>query len=179
MGLAENLLSLQQRIEAACRRAGRDAASVTLLAVSKGMPPEVVQEARAKIPLCPGRLHWHMIGHLQSNKCRDAVQLFEMIQGVDSLELARELDKWAGKYAKTMPILLEVNLAGESTRFGFTTEQILADLGAINSLRRLEVHGLMTMAPWTQDPEKVRPLFRRLRRLKVQCEENLGAALQH
>src|SRR6185436_15192409 len=101
MGLAENLTSIRQRIAAACTRAGRDPASVTLLAVSKGVPPAVigeaatcglnlfgenkVQEARAKIPLCPGSLRWHLIGHLQSNKCRDAVQLFEMIHGVDSL----------------------------------------------------------------------------------------------
>jgi len=195
MGLAENLVSLQQRIEAACRRAGRDPASVTLLAVSKGMPPEVVraaadvglslfgenkvQEAKAKIPLCPGRLRWHMIGHLQSNKCRDAVHLFEMIQAVDSLALAQELDKWASKQARTMPILLEVNLAGESTKFGFNPKQLLADLEAINSLPRLEVHGLMTMAPWTPDPEKARPLFRSLRGLKGQCEEKLGAPLPH
>src|SRR5882672_4721802 len=110
MSIAENLASIRQRIGAACARAGRDPASVTLLAVSKGLPPEVVrqaadlglsvfgenkvQEARAKIPLCPGRLRWHMIGHLQSNKCRDAVQLFEMIHAVDSLHLAQELNQW-------------------------------------------------------------------------------------
>src|SRR5207247_2626365 len=156
-------------VEGACRRVGRDRASVTLLAVSKSMPPEVVreaadaglslfgenkvQEAKAKIPLCPGRLRWHMIGHLQSNKCRDAVHLFEMIQAVDSLGLARELDKWASKQARTIPILLEVNLAGESTKFGFNPKQLLADLEVINSLPRLEVQGLMTMAPWTPDPE--------------------------
>src|SRR6266536_2656059 len=168
MGLADNLLSVRRRIEAACRRAGRDAASVQLLAVSKGMPPEVVreavdlglglfgenkvQEARAKIPLCPSRLHWHMIGHLQSNKCREAVQLFEMIQGVDSLKLARELDHWAGQQGKTMPILLEVHLAVESTKFGFQPDQVAADLLAINSLPKVEIHGLMAIVPWTPDP---------------------------
>src|SRR6185503_8875910 len=108
MSLADNLASIQKRISAACARAGRDPASVTLLAVSKGMPPEVVreaaecgltlfgeskvQEARAKIPRCPGRLRWQMIGHLQSNKCRDAVHFFEMIQSVDTLELAQEIN---------------------------------------------------------------------------------------
>src|SRR6266487_5546170 len=112
MDLAANLKAIQQRIESACARAGRDASSVTLLAVTKNQPPEViseaatlgltlfgenkVQEAKAKIPLCPGSLRWHMIGHLQTNKCRDAVELFEMIQGVDSLDLAQELEKWAG-----------------------------------------------------------------------------------
>ncbi len=195
MGLAENLLSVRRRIEAACQRAGRDAASIRLLAVSKGMPPEVVreavdlglglfgenkvQEARAKIPLCPSRLHWHMIGHLQSNKCREAVQLFEMIQGVDSLKLARELDHWAGQQGKTMPILLEVNLAGESTKFGFPPDRFLDEVMAINSLPRLEIHGLMTIAPWSPDPGKARPLFRQLRELKTQCEQTLGAPLPH
>ena len=195
MGLAENVFVLRRRIEAACQRAGRDPASIQLLAVSKGMPPEVVgeaadlglslfgenkvQEARAKIPLCPGRLRWHMIGHLQSNKCRDAVQLFEMIQGVDSFDLAQELDKWAGKQARTMPILLEVNLAGESTKFGFKPDEVLAQLEAMNALPKLEIQGLMTLAPWTQDPARVRPLFRRLRALQTQCEEKLGAPLPH
>src|SRR6266568_6233578 len=106
MDLAANLASIQQRIAAACGRAKREAGSVTLLAVTKGQPPEVVaeaaragldrfgenkvQEAKAKIPLCPGRLHWQMIGHLQTNKGRDDVDLFEMIQSVDSLHVAEE-----------------------------------------------------------------------------------------
>jgi hypothetical protein len=195
MCLAENLVTIQQRIASACARAGRDPASVTLLAVSKGMPPEVVreaaglglgvfgeskvQEAKAKIPLCPGRLRWQMIGHLQSNKCRDAVHCFEMIQSVDSLELAEEINKWSDKQAKTMPVLLEVNLAGEATKFGFKQEQLPADLERINALPRIEVHGLMTIAPWTPEPEKVRPIFRQLRELKTRCESILGAPLPH
>ena len=195
MSLAENLASIQQRIAAACARAGREPASVTLLAVSKGMPPEVVreaadcgltlfgeskvQEAKVKISMCPGRLRWQMIGHLQSNKCRDAVHFFEMIQSVDSLELAQEINKWSDKQARTMPVLLEVNLAGESTKFGFKPEQMLAELEAINALPKIEVHGLMTIAPWTPEPEKVRPIFRQLRELKTQCEEKLGAPLPH
>ena len=165
------------------------------MAVSKGMPPEVVreaadcgltlfgeskvQEAKVKISLCPGRLRWQMIGHLQSNKCRDAVHLFDMIQSVDSLALAQEINKWADKQAKTMPILLEVNLAGESTKFGFKPEQLLAELEVINVLPKIEIHGLMMIAPWTPDTEKVRPLFRKLRELKTLCEEKLGAPLPH
>ena len=195
MSLAKNLASIQQRINAACARARRDPGSVMLMAVSKGMPPEVVreaadcgltlfgeskvQEAKAKISMCPGRLRWQMIGHLQSNKCRDAVHFFEMIQSVDSLELAREINKWSDKQARTMPILLEVNLAGESSKFGFKPEQLLAELDAINALPKIEVHGLMTIAPWTPEPEKVRPIFRQLRELKTQCEEKLGAPLPH
>ena len=193
--LAKNLETLRHRIAAACARAGRDPASVTLVAVSKGQPPEVVraaadlgltlfgenkvQEARAKIPLCPGRLRWHMIGHLQSNKARDAVQSFEVIHSVDSLTLAQELQKQAGKAAKTVPILLEVNLAGEASKFGYRIEQLLADLPSLNALTRLEMQGLMTMAPWTPEPEKVRPIFRRLRELKVECEQRFGAPLPH
>lgn len=193
MSIADNLASIEGRIAAACDRAGRDRSSVLLLAVSKGMPPEVVceaadcglgvfgeskvQEAKAKIPLCPGRLRWQMIGHLQSNKCRDAVQCFEMIQSVDSLALAQEINKQADKQAKTMPILLEVNLAGESTKFGFKAAEVLAELDAINALPKIEVHGLMMIAPWTPETEKVRSLFRRLRELKTECEQKLGAPL--
>jgi pyridoxal phosphate enzyme (YggS family) len=194
MGLAENFSAIQERIHRACARAKRDVHSVMLLAVSKGMPPEMVsaaadlgqiffaenkvQEAKAKIPLCPSRARWHMIGHLQSNKCRDAVQLFEMIHGVDSLALAEELNKWADKLGKTIPVLLEVN-SGEATKFGFKSEAVLEQLGALNALPRLEIHGLMTIAPWTPDPERVRPAFRALRELKVRCEEQFGAPLPH
>lgn len=193
MSFSENLNSIQQRIDAACARVGRDPESVTLLAVSKGQPPEAireaadsglilfgenkVQEAKAKISLCPGKLRWQMIGHLQSNKCRDAVHFFEMIQSVDSLALAEEINKCADKAAKTMPILLEVNVAGESSKFGYQPEPLLSDLEKINALPRLEIHGLMTIAPWTTEPEKVRPVFRRLRELKTECEQILVAPL--
>src|SRR5689334_18830540 len=144
MDLASNLAQIQQRIAAACARAGRDPESVALLAVTKTHPPETVaeaarlgltlfgenkvQEAKAKIPLCPGRLRWHMIGHLQTNKSRDAVQLFEMIQSVDSLELAEEINKRSGQVAKTMPILLEVNIAGEASKFGYPPDKLLKEL---------------------------------------------------
>jgi len=195
MNLTPNLEAVEVRIQAACGRAGRNRDTVQLLAVTKGRPPEMVQaaadagltlfgenrvqEAKAKIGRCPARLRWHMIGHLQSNKCRDAVHFFEMIQSVDSLGLAREIDAWANKAAKTMPILLEVNVVGEASKFGFSPEQLLADLAAVNALRRIEIHGLMTIAPWTTEPEKVRPVFRRLRELKGQCEQVLGAGLPH
>ena len=194
MGLPENFATIQNQIAAACARAGRDPGTVTLLAVSKGHPPESiaaavelgqlcfgenkVQEARGKIPLSPSRARWHLIGHLQSNKCRDAVQLFEMIHSVDSLALAVELNKWAEKFGKTMPVLLEVN-AGEATKFGFLPNAVLDQLDALNALPRLEIHGLMTLAPWTPEPEKVRPVFRRLRELKASAEQKLGAPLPH
>ena len=195
MSLPENLNSIQQRIRAVCARAGRGPDSVTLLAVSKTHPPETIeaaagcglaffgenkiQEAKAKIPLCPGKLRWHFIGHLQSNKCRDAVELFEMIQSVDSLGLAREISRRCESAAKTMPVLLEVNLAGEASKFGYRPEQLLAELKELNQLTRVEIHGLMTVPPWTLDAENSRPHFRRLRELKTQCEEILAAPLPH
>lgn len=195
MSLSDNLNLIQQRIVSACARAGRDPDSVTLLAVTKAQPPEVVneaarlgltllgenkmQEAKAKIPLCSGRLRWHFIGHLQTNKCRDAVEWFEMIQSVDSLHLAEEINKRAEQAGKRMPILLEVNLAGEASKFGYRPEQLLAELPRLNALPRVEVHGLMTVPPWTPEAETIRPVFRRLRELKDQCEQILGAPLPH
>ncbi len=195
MDLAANLEHVRQRLAAACARAGRDPATVTLLAVTKGQPPEVVQaaarlgltlfgenrvqEARAKIPLCSGRLHWHLIGHLQTNKAREAVHWFEMIQSLDSLHLAAELQKQADKAARTMPVLLEVNVAGEASKFGYAPDRLLAELAALNAFPRLVLQGLMTLAPWAPDPEKVRPVFRRLRELKTECEQRLGAPLPH
>src|SRR5688572_28589407 len=135
MGLAENLEQIEKRIHAACERAGRTRDSVLLLAVSKAHPPVTIseaitlgltffgenkiQEAKAKIPNCPGKTRWHFIGHLQSNKCRHAVELFEMIQGVDSLSIAQEINKRAEQLSKTIPILLEVNVAGEGSKFGY------------------------------------------------------------
>jgi PLP dependent protein len=195
MDLETNLRAIQQRIEAACARAGRDPASVTLVAVTKGQPPEVVcaaaalglclfgeskvQEAKAKIPACPGKLRWHMVGHLQTNKCREAVGLFEMVQSVDSLHLAEELNQRAEQASKTLPVLLEVNAVGEASKFGYRPEQLLADLDRINALPRLELHGLMTVPPWTPDPDALRPIFRQMRELKERCEQVLGAPLPH
>ena len=195
MGLAENLEQIESRIRAACSRAGRSRESVLLLAVSKTHPPETireatalgltffgenkVQEAKAKIPLCPGKARWHFIGHLQSNKCRDAVELFEMIQSVDSLALAQELNKRAEQAAKTMPVLLEINVAGEGSKFGYKPETMLADLEAINALPRLELHGLMAIPPFSPVPDKSRPYFQKLRELKQEAEKIIGAPLPH
>ena len=195
MDLAANLETIRQRIRTACERAGRNPDSVTLLAVTKTQTPEIVkaaaelglllfgenkvQEAKAKIPLCPGKLRWHFIGHLQSNKCRDAVELFEMIQSVDSLSLAQEINKRAEQAAKRMPVLIEVNVAGEASKFGCQPEQLLAELKQLNALPRIEIHGLMTVPPWSPEAEDSRPHFRRLRELKAKCEQVLGAPLPH
>lgn len=193
MSLAENHNLIQQRIRTACDRCGRDPNSITLLAVSKTHPPQSiqelsecgqlvfgenkVQEAKAKIPLCPGKLRWHFIGHLQSNKCRDAVELFSMVQGVDSLGIAQEINKRAEQAAKTMPVLLEVNVAGEASKFGYKPELMLAELKELNKLSRLEIHGLMAIPPFSPVAEKSRPYFRTLRELKERAEAALGAPL--
>lgn len=193
--LAERLEVIRCRLEAACERANRNPAEVTLMAVSKSHPPEAVataaslgirvfgenkvQEARTKIPLCPAHLEWHMIGHLQSNKCRDAVQLFRMVQGIDSLRLATELDKAAAKASRTLPILLEVNVAGEASKFGYHPDQVLRDLTELNRLPRLELHGLMAIPPYTPDPSRTRVWFQSLRELRERCQQALGAPLPH
>ncbi|MBX3733933.1 MAG: YggS family pyridoxal phosphate-dependent enzyme [Verrucomicrobiae bacterium] len=191
--LAENLAHVQQRIARACALAGRDPAEVTLLAVSKNHPPATVacafslgvtwfgenriQEARAKIPACPGRARWHFIGHLQSNKARDAVALFEMIESLDSLELAAALQKQAERQARTVRVLAEINVAGESSKFGWHPDRFLDELIALNAFPRLELHGLMTVAPWSPDPERARPVFRRLRELRDKAADRLGVPL--
>ena len=191
--LQENLTRIRSRIDQACERSGRQPDSVRLMAVSKNQSPERVaeaasagltlfgenriQEAKVKIPLCPGQLEWHFIGHLQSNKSRDAVSLFHVVQGVDSLALAEELQKQTLKQARSLPILLEVNVAGESSKFGWNPDRLLAELLQLNALNRLEVHGLMTIAPYAVDPEQVRPIFRRLRELRDRCTDLLGAPL--
>ncbi|HLP78624.1 MAG TPA: YggS family pyridoxal phosphate-dependent enzyme, partial [Candidatus Paceibacterota bacterium] len=135
--------------------------------------------AKAKIPLCSGKLRWQMIGHLQTNKARDAVQLFEMIQSVDSLSLTEEINKRADQAGRTMPILLEVNLAGEASKFGYKPDQLVAELERINALPRVEIHGLMTVPPYTSDPQRLRPIFQQMRQLKERCETILGAPLPH
>ncbi|MCX6872111.1 MAG: YggS family pyridoxal phosphate-dependent enzyme [Verrucomicrobia bacterium] len=191
--LQENLTRIRSRIDQACERSGRQPDSVRLMAVSKNQPPERVaeaasagltlfgenriQEAKVKIAQCPSQLEWHFIGHLQSNKSRDAVSLFQVVQGVDSLALAEELQKQAIKQARSLPILLEVNVAGESSKFGWKPDRLLAELLQLNALPRLEVQGLMTIAPYAVDPEQVRPIFRRLRELRDRCTDLLGAPL--
>ena len=191
--LQENLTRIRSRIDQACKRSGRQPDSVRLMAVSKNQSPELVaqaasagltlfgenriQEAKVKIAQSPSQLEWHFIGHLQSNKSRDAVSLFHVVQGVDSLALAEELQKQAIKQARSLPILLEVNVAGESSKFGWNPDRLLAELLQLNALNRLEVHGLMTIAPYAVDPEQVRPIFRRLRELRDRCTDLLGAPL--
>ena len=191
--IAETLDAIHLKIAEACTRSRRNPIDVALMGVSKNQPAAAVeeaaraglrlfgenrvQEAKGKIPQCPGSLSWHMIGHLQSNKCRDAVALFDVIQGVDSLGLAEELNKAAEKQTKTLKILIEVNVAGEASKFGYKHEAVLADLESIMRLSRLELHGLMTIAPYSPLPERARPFFRALRELRDRCQERVGVPL--
>ena len=191
--IAENLAQVQQRISVACERSGRSPKEVQLVAVGKKFTAQVikeaadcglnlfgenrVQEAKIKIPDCPGHLRWHFIGNLQTNKCKDAVALFDMLHAVDSLHLAEELNKRCEQLAKVMPVLLEVNVSGEGSKHGFTPKDAIEATQAFFDFPKLELHGLMTMAPFSRQAESTRPYFRKLRELKSDCEDKLGAPL--
>ncbi len=193
--LPQRLTEIRQRIAAAAQRSGRSPQSVALIAVAKTVPPETVneavsagqalfgenrvQEAKLKMPQVSGRARWHFIGHLQSNKVRDAVELFEMIQSVDSPSLAQEISKRAQQAGKQMPILLEVNVASEATKFGFTPDAALAAVPEINNLPNIELHGLMCIPPPVKDTNDVRPYLRKLVALKKKIETTHGIPLQH
>lgn len=176
------LAAVHKRIEAAATKVGRDPAGVELIAVSKTHPPETVREAMdagqrvfgenrvqeflAKIPLLPASAQWHFIGHLQRNKIRKVLPLATLIHSVDSLELAQAIDRIAGELGLYPRVLLEVNVAGEGSKLGFSPEALRADLEALLVLPRLQVEGLMTVPPPAPDPETVRPFFVRLRELR-------------
>ncbi len=187
---AERLNQVEQRIAAACEKAGRSRDSVRLLAVSKTKPPAAVreavacglrmfgenkvQEAQSKIPMCPSGLEWHLIGHLQSNKAKIAAQYFQMVHSVDSLKLLQALESHAGR---TLPVLLQVNISGESAKFGMKPEDVSDVIDAANQMQKCEVHGLMTIPPFSPDPEKTRKHFSSLRALRDQLQEETGTPL--
>lgn len=177
--IESNLEKVRLRITRACERAGRNPAGVILVAVTKNVTAEDietafklgirhfgenrVQEARYKIPLL-GSLQpkpvWHMIGHLQSNKVKTALEIFDVIQSVDSLALANIINK---KATCKVPVLLEINIAGETTKHGFSPEEIVLAFEQISQLPNLDIKGLMTVAPAVSNPEDARPIFRRLK----------------
>ena len=180
--IQDRLLRVRERIRAAAVRAGRDASSVTLVAVSKMIPVGVirealsagvtilgenrVQEAQDKIAALPGQATWHLVGHLQTNKAKIAVQLFEMIHSLDSLRLAEALDRSGQQAGRTVRCLVEVNLGGEESKSGTTEEGVRPLLEAAERLPHVRIEGLMTIPPFLPDPEQVRPFFRRLRNLR-------------
>jgi PLP dependent protein len=186
--IAKNLEKVLAGISQAEQSSGRPSGVVELIAVSKTHPPEViqsaveagqllfgenrVQEAKAKIPELPSKLRWHLIGHLQSNKVRAALSIFEMIHGVDSVELLKDIQasaKHLGLYPK---VLLQVNVAGESSKFGFSPERLLLDVEAISRVERVEILGLMTIPPLSPRPEDSRKYFVRLRELRDRLEKD-------
>ena len=181
--LPDRLAAVRTVITEAAAKAGRAAEEVELVAVSKTHPPEAVteaidagqllfgesrvQEARAKIPLLPGRAHWHFIGHLQRNKIRHALGLgFELLHGIDTLDTARDLDRIAGEAGAFPKLLLEVNVAGESSKYGFSPKKIREQMEELLGLERLQIEGLMTIAPLALAAEASRPHFVTLRELR-------------
>jgi PLP dependent protein len=180
--LKANLETVQRRIIEACRRSGRSSSEITLVAVTKSVDTTTieavyklgvrhfgenrVQEADPKIKALASlrpSLTWHMIGHLQSNKVKTALNLFDVIQSLDSLELADRIHQSA---SPDKPVLLQVNVAGEKTKSGFSMSDIEEMLGSKKIANKVQVKGLMTIAPIVDDPEKVRPIFRRLRQIR-------------
>jgi hypothetical protein len=195
--IRRNMARVRERIAAAARRARRDPSEVTLVAITKTHPAHLVMsayreglrefgenrvgEANAKIPSIQeqvppsDRPRWHMVGHLQRRKARLAVALFDIIHAVDSLRLAERIERMAAESEKTVPVLLEVNVSGEASKYGFDMSPaagpeaqaaFIADVERILALPHLRLGGLMTMAPIVADPEQVRPVFAALRRLR-------------
>jgi pyridoxal phosphate enzyme (YggS family) len=177
-----NIKEVQKRIAQACERAGRSPGEVTLVAVTKTVAPSAIeaafqvgirhfgenriQEAEAKLGQLQNlnpRPTWHMVGHLQTNKAKTALELFDIIHSVDSIKLAEVLSRRA---ERKVPILLEVNIASEESKFGFAEEGLASAIKQISLLPNLEIKGLMTIAPLVEDQEEVRPVFRRLRQLR-------------
>ncbi len=191
--IAANLERVQHHVAAAAEKSGRTADAVELIAVSKTHPAEKVeeavaagqtlfgesrvQEARAKIPLLPSRLRWHFIGHLQKNKIRHALPLFEMFHGIDSLALAQDMQRIAEEEGKQPRVLLEVNVAGEASKHGFAPEAVRRDLESILSLGRLQLEGLMTIPPLAPEAEMTRRYFIALRELRDRLEAEFDLRL--
>jgi pyridoxal phosphate enzyme (YggS family) len=198
----DNLRRVRERIERAARRAGRNPEEITLVAVSKTFPAEAIRAAfeagvrhfgenrvqeweRKRGSLSDLPATWHLVGHLQSNKARRAVELFHTIDSVDSLELARQLDRivaeraGGGGKAERLPVLLEVRLAPEASKSGAEPEEVPGIVAGMLALSHLELQGLMCIPPFAENPEESRPYFRRLRELLEQaragCVAKAGA----
>ena len=187
MSIAENLKQVQDRIAAAAKRAGRDPGAVTLVTVSKTVEHERireavaagasvlgenrVQEAKEKIEALGRIASWHLIGRLQSNKAKYAVRLFDLIHSVDSLDLAKELDKQAVKNNKVQDVLIEVSIAGEEQKAGVAAEALGGFVREAAQLSHIRIRGLMAMPPYSEDPEDSRHYYRRLRELAGSLKE--------
>jgi pyridoxal phosphate enzyme (YggS family) len=192
--MQERVDDILRRMEQACLRAGRGVDEVRLIAVSKTYPPESVRkaaecglsvfgesripEAEAKIPMCSGSLEWELIGHLQRNKVKRAVRLFNTIHSVDSLSLLEKINGASRDCGKTMRVFLEINVSGEGSKHGFAAEEVPAVLEEATALMNVDVVGLMTIPPFMADAEGVRPYFRQLRELRDELSELSGFGLE-
>lgn len=193
-GISERLQAIRARLQSACERTGRDPTSVELLAVSKTFPAEAIREAAeagqllfgenkvqevlAKAPELPAKLRWHLIGHLQSNKVRKILPLVDVIHSVDSLDLARDIQRISRELGLFPKVYVEVNLAAESTKHGFKPSELRAGgLEALYELDRLHIQGLMCIPPFDPMPEKTRPYFVTLRQLRDELQKLGGAPL--
>ncbi len=192
MALADKLAHVQKRIEMAANRAGRDPAEITLVGVSKTANRAAIEEAfRLGLhdfgenrlpdaeerfqpwPYPTGAAQLHLIGHLQTNKARRAVALFDLIHSVDSVRLAQALSRLAGEAGRKLPILLEVNVSGEEAKHGMQKAEVGPNIKEILALPGLELRGLMTVAPYFEDAEATRPVFAGLRQLFEQHHPGL------
>ena len=185
--IRENIDSVEKMVEDSCRRAGRNRDEVLLVAVSKTKPLSMLQEAYEagirdfgenkvqelmdKIPSMPEDVRWHMIGHLQTNKVKYLVGRVAMIHSVDSLHLAEEISRQGVKQNVTVDILVEVNVAGEESKYGVTMEEAPALVEQIAALPNIHVRGLMTIAPFTEIPEENRIFFQKLKQLSIDIEQ--------
>lgn len=188
--VAANLDSVRRRIAQACRRRGRPPSRITLIGVTKGVSVETirqaqacgltdvgenrVQEAREKAARLAGiPLRWHLIGHVQSNKAKDAVALFDAVHSVDTVGLAHTLERHAAAAGKLLDIFMQVNVSGEATKFGCRPDEAAALAQAVRGLPHLRLAGLMTMAPFSEDPERSRSCFRSLRELRDELQSTI------
>jgi len=181
MSIADNLKIVQDKIAAAAKRAGREPSSVRLIVVTKTVDTDRireavdagsailgenrVQEAKEKIEKLGNIASWHLIGHLQSNKAKYAVKLFDLIHSVDNLDLAKEIDKQAAKIAKVQNVLIEVSIAGEAAKAGVAIDEAVTLVREAAKLKNISIKGLMTVPPLLDEPEKVRPYFQKLREM--------------
>ena len=191
--ISENLDRVREQIAGAAAKAGRSANDVELVAISKTHPVEMVreaieagqtlfgesrvQEARAKIPELPSNIRWHFVGHLQKNKVRQALPLFEMIHSVDSLALAQDINRIAEEEGSFPRVLLEVNVAGEGSKFGFASDQLRQQIGALLALPRLSIEGLMCIPPLVMESEDSRKFFVEVRELRDSLEKEFSLKL--
>lgn len=191
--ISERLVEVRGKLAEAAQRAGCRPEEITLVAISKTYPADRireameagqwvfgenrVQEALSKAAVLPGRLSWHLVGHLQTNKIRKALRLFALFHGVDSVDLVRSIDRIAAGMGVFPRILLEVNISGEASKFGFVPVVLETCAEELLSLRNVQIEGLMTMAPLAPDPEHSRPFFAKLRKFRDRLAQRTNAPL--